>query len=208
MSRRTHHPSGTRTRATPGFTLVELLTSIGIIIFVLSIAILAVGPALRSAGARDAARRLRAVLDSARLRAIQQRRTVRFEAQRMVPSPEKWGAAPNAGDPIYQWTELPEFVAVRIKANGDNMSKSFADVPTVFTISFKADGSVRVYSVDGTSSDPNPTTPFLLRLHTTREAPIDEVRLSCAFIEITPLTGVIRSYTSDEAADADLPTKQ
>jgi Tfp pilus assembly protein FimT len=202
----------TSARRSAAFTLIELLTSIGIIAFILSIAILAVAPALRVTGTRDAARRLRAMIDTARIKAVQQRRAVRFEAQHMrindVPTykvPEVWAASPNASDTVYQWYTLPDFVTVRV--NCQDPSAVFATELDRFSITFGADGSVRSYNVNGAANTtlPTPTARMLLCLYTTREASDAEVNLSACYIEITPLTGVVRSYGTDEAAAGDRP---
>ena len=196
-----------------GFTLVELLASMGIIVFVLSIAILGIGPALRSAGTKDGARRMRAALDAARVKAIQQRRAVRFEAQvanngTAQNTPEQWGVTPNAGDPTFEWSALPEFVEVRTDAGGADWSTDI----TGLSITFAADASVKAitYSTGIPLSETVLTgndllSPFRIRLSTLREAPDDEVDKSTCFIEITPLTGVFLSYGFQEAAQSDLP---
>jgi len=196
-----------RPAAARGFTLVELLASIGIIIFILSLAILAVGPALRSAGTKDAARRFRAGLDSARVQAIQQRRAVRFEARRVKESPEQWAVAPNAGAPQFEWYHLPEFVAVRTNAG----STTFDTAIESLTITFGPAATVKAITVDDNPVS-DPTGQFRIRFHTMREAPDDEVNKTTCFIEVTPLTGVIRSYGYDTAIDEgredELPKKQ
>ncbi|MBM4032455.1 MAG: hypothetical protein FJ291_11810 [Planctomycetes bacterium] len=190
-----------------GFTLIELLASIGIIIFVLSLAILAVGPALRSAGTQDAARRVRAAIDAARVKAIQQRRAVRFEAQvakdgaAKVIVPEQWGVTPNAGDPTFEWHQLPEHVTLRTNAGSTAWGAMRAYPPPIssLSITFSADASVKAVTVDGTEiSEKPPTSQFLIRLHTLREAPDDEVNKGARFIEITPLTGVLTSFGYEE----------
>lgn len=203
-----------------GFTLVELLASIGIIIFVLSLSILAVGPALRSASTKDAARRARAGIEGARVRAIQQRRAVRFQAQCVLDSsnkaasPEHWETTPNAGDPTYEWNKLPELVTLRASAGGAGWGTAL----TGFSVTFGADASVKAAAFRTEGSTTWSTLDYAalqsvlrLRLHTVREAPEQEVNLSTAFIEITPITGVITSYGYDEyktggkVKDGDLP---
>jgi len=211
-TRRHSPPLPLRPRAGPaqGFTLVELLASMGIIVFVLSIAILAIGPALRGAATRDGARRMRAALDASRVKAIQQRRAVRFEAQQATDDggnlkvPEQWGVTPNAGDPTYEWHALPEFVTVDLKkGSGDWQS----DV-TAFSITFGSDASVKAGSVSGSPlTDAELLSPITVRLYTVREAPADEVDKGTCFIQITPLTGVFESFGFQEAATADLPNK-
>ncbi|MBM3957324.1 MAG: prepilin-type N-terminal cleavage/methylation domain-containing protein [Gemmatimonadetes bacterium] len=217
-TRRHSPPLPLRPRAGPaqGFTLVELLASMGIIVFVLSIAILAIGPALRGASTRDAARRMRAALDASRVRAIQQRRAVRFEAQvahsgSMQNTPEQWGVTPNAGDPTFEWSALPEFVQVRTDVSGAGWSTRI----TGLSVTFGADASVKAIRhttnlpVDGTpwSNVDDLDAPFRIRLHTVREAPDAEVDKGTCFIQITPLTGVFESYGFQEAATDDLPYK-
>ncbi len=215
-TKRLTHPLPLRPRAGPaaGFTLVELLASMGIIVFVLSIAILAVGPALRGASTRDAARRMRAALDAARVKAIQQRRAVRFEAQQAAGAvagtfrvPEQWGVTPNAGDPTFEWHAVPEFVTVDIKKGSSGTWET--DV-TAFSITFGSDASVKAGTIRIGSGDPGPLSdsellsPITIRLYTLREAPNDEVDKGTCFIQITPLTGVFESFGFQEAATSDL----
>ncbi len=201
-------------RRTRGFTLVELLTSIGIIMFVLSLAVLALGPALRTASTKDAARRFRSALDAARVEAIQKRRAVRFEAFRSLDPietkkqsvavyavPEQWQATPSAGGTQVEYFALPDSVAVRTTAGGKSLSAPLTSI----SISFTSEATVKSVFVDGSPISEDPvTSQFLLRFHTLREATADERKLGACFIEITPLTGVIRSYGSDEANAADL----
>lgn len=197
-------------QAAGGFTLVELLASIGIIIFVLSLAILAVGPALRAAGTKDAARRLRATLDAARIRAIQQRRMVRFETQRAnngtaFNEPEQWGATPNAGDPTHEWHSLPDLVRVQTNAGSSDVHSGYRTI-NALAISFGPDASVKAISYrEGsdleTWTDLGATDVekiFRIRLHTVRDAPDEERRATACFIEITPLTGLITSFGYEE----------
>jgi len=198
-NRHPHHPCQHPARLARGFTLIELLASMGIIMFVLSIAILSIGPALRSAGTKDAVRRFRATIDAARVRAIQQRRSVRFEAQRALDGgnpkvPEQWGVSPNAGDPQYEWFQLPEMVAVNSKVGG-----SWTTSLTSFSITFGADATVRAATVNGSAvSGSDILSPMYVRLFTVREAPDDEVNKGTCFVEITPITGVIVSYGYEE----------
>lgn len=208
-------PAGARPPA--GFTLIELLVSIGIIIFVLSLSILAVGPALRTAGTRDAARRLRATLDAAKVRAIQQRRAVRFEAQRassggQLTQPEQWGVTPNAGDPTFEWYTLPELVTVQTNAgSSDSEGHGGYRVVNAIAITFAADASVKAVSYRSGSDLTNWTevnlgvapNPFRIRLHTVRDASNDEVNQGVCFIEITPLTGLLTSFGYEEYKDDD-----
>ncbi|HPD14018.1 MAG TPA: GspH/FimT family pseudopilin [Planctomycetota bacterium] len=203
---RSSHPPVRQGIRPGGFTLVELLASIGIIVFILSISILAVGPALRSASTKDAARRFRAALDSARVQAIQQRRAVRFEATRIKANPEQWAVASNVGSPQFEWYQLPEFVAVRTNAGNAEWTTEI----TGLSITFANDATIRAvtYSEGTTTTSLNSnqlTSQFLIRFHTLREASADEINLGACFIEVTPITGVLRSFGSDEADPDDLP---
>jgi len=190
------------TGARRGFTLVELLATIGIMAFVLSITIIAFGPALRTAGVKDGARRLRIALETARIRAIQQRRHVRFEAALDNESPEQWAVTPNAGDRSYQWHPLPEFVAVRTDVAGRDLDAEAYSI----SITFKPDGSVKTVVVDEGAPETDPGI-FYIRLETTRQitGPEDEVEAErealYRYIEVNPLTGAIRSLTHQEYED-------
>jgi len=180
------------------FTLIELLASIGIIVFVLSISIVAFGPALRTASVKDGARRFRVALDTSRVRAIQQRRHIRFEAQRSKESPETWVVTANAGDRTYQWYPLPDFVGVRTDAGSADIDDKLESL----SITFAPDGSVIRIGVDGVLESTLPGE-FFIRFQTTREAPFEERQPLCRFIRITTLTGVVRSYGDDELVDTD-----
>ncbi len=186
------------TGARRGFTLVELLATIGIMVFVLSITIIAFAPALRTAGVKDGARRLRVALETARIRAIQQRRHVRFEAALDNENPEQWAVTPNAGDRSYQWEALPEFVAVRTDV-GD---KTFESEIWSLSVTFAPDGSVERVVVDDDEVD-EPGI-FLIRIETTRQitGPEDEVlaekQALYRYIEVNSLTGSIRSLTHQD----------
>ena len=189
-----------RARATAAFTLVELLATIGIMVFVLSLTIIAFTPALRSAGVKDGARRLRVALETARIRAIQQRRYVRFEAALESESPEQWVVTPNAGDRSCQWEQLPEFVAVRTDVGGRSLDN---DEISSLSITFAPDGSVKTVVVDDGAPEVDPGI-FLIRLETTRQitGPTDEVQAEkealYRYIEVNPLTGSIRSLTHQD----------
>jgi len=186
------------TGARRGFTLVELLATIGIMVFVLSITIIAFAPALRTAGVKDGARRLRVAIETARIRAIQQRRHVRFEAALDNENPEQWAVTPNAGDRSYQWEALPEFVAVRTDV-GD---KTFESEIWSLSVTFAPDGSVERVVVDDDEVD-EPGI-FLIRIETTRQitGPEDEVlaekQALYRYIEVNSLTGSIRSLTHQD----------
>ena len=208
MSPRRHPPHrAAAPRARAAFTLVELLASIGIIIFILSITIVAFGPALRSAGTRDAARRLRVALDTARIRAIQEGRNVRLDA--MCPEdtpghpkvPEEWLVCPNAGDARYQWYPLPDFVTIRVWLTTEDPLQHPPPPLSHFAITFGPDGTVASLVIG--SADPvADLAEFDIRLETTRElaGTTEEVQKEreslYQFIRVTPLTGVIASYTA------------
>jgi len=186
------------TGARRGFTLVELLATIGIMVFVLSITIIAFAPALRTAGVKDGARRLRVALETARIRAIQQRRHVRFEAALDNENPEQWAVTPNAGDPSYQWEALPEFVAVRLSFGEDPFGSEISSL----SVTFAPDGSVEKVVVDGSDvADPG---IFYIRLETTRQitGPADEVEAErealYRYVEVNAMTGSIRSLTHED----------
>jgi Tfp pilus assembly protein FimT len=119
----THRPTR------PGFTLIELLVTIGIMIFVLSISVVAFQAMFRNVGVNGASRVLRAAVDGARIRAVQQHRLIRFEIQ-LVPdtTTHQWRVAANAGDGAPDWKLLPEFVAIDTNAGSggsDGLSGSF-----------------------------------------------------------------------------------
>lgn len=185
-----------------GFTLVELLATIGIMVFVLSITIIAFAPALRTAGVKDGARRLRVAIEMARIRAIQQRRHVRFEAALDNENPEQWVVSPNAGDRSYQWEALPEFVAVRTDVGG----RSFSDEISSLSVTFAPDGSVESVVVDEGAPEDDPGI-FYIRLETTRQitGPADEVEAErealYRYVEVNAMTGSIRSLNHQEYAD-------
>lgn len=190
------------TRARRAFTLVELLATIGIMVFVLSITVIAFAPALRSAGVKDGARRLRVAIETARIRAIQQSRHVRFEAALDNEDPEQWAVTSNAGDRSYQWESLPEFVAVRADVGG----RAFTDELSSLSVTFAPDGSVKAVAVDEGAPEVDPGV-FLIRLETTRQltGPEEEVLAErealFRYVEVNTLTGSIRSLTHEDVQD-------
>lgn len=158
-------------RPAGGFTLIELLVVIGIISFILSVTILAVSPMFRTAGTQTAAQQVRSALDGAHIRAIQQGRQVRFEAQ-LVPATttHAWRLCSDAGSATPEWEKLPDFVALATNAAGspgaDGLGGSYdgslpqPDTSTrveSISVTFRPDGSVRRFRIGGerqTGSDP------------------------------------------------------
>jgi len=198
--------SESRRHLRSGFTLVELMTSIGIIIFILSVTMVAFGPLMKSSGLKTASRTVRTVMEGARIRAIQQHRRVRFEAQLVVGtefSTRQWTVTPNAGDPLHEWTRLPEFVSINTDGAGNPIAADLNDAAEgikAVGVTFGPDGSVvRVLVTDksgATTTDDSPSQMFRIRLANLREtAKADMFR----YIHITPLTG--GSVTVDEAGE-------
>jgi Tfp pilus assembly protein FimT len=213
--RRAARPAG-------AFTLIELLVVVGIIVVVLSVSIISFGPALRSAGTLSGARRMRVALDTARVRAIQYQRNIRFQAQRSQVNPEQpeeWMVTSDAGDTAQQWHRLPEFVSVSVNAG----AATWATPPKVITVTFARDGSVSrlvIWQLEpsdptgpGTQltpmAAPSIPSPIKIRLDTTRTikgtGALEEKQQVSRFIEVTPLTGVIKSYGVEDADPSDLP---
>lgn len=174
-----------------GFTLVELMASIGIIIFILAVTAVAFGPMTKSAGLKNASRMVRNAIDGARVRAIQQRRRVRFETQVLTGTTgEQWRVTTSGGDPLTEWPKLPEFVAVRTNTGG----KSYDTKIQALSITFGPDGSVARVVVDGSANE-SPTEPFRIRVGNLRETDTqDFVR----YVEVYPLTGGTLSLDGDE----------
>jgi prepilin-type N-terminal cleavage/methylation domain-containing protein len=200
------------------FTLVELLIVIGIMAFMLTISIIGFAPMFRQTSIDKAREILRAGLESARIRAIQQRRQVRFEARAVENSTtHTWRFAPNAGDYSPDWKQLPDFVVVETNAGNSPDSgnprlpvANYRDVDDVASISltFAVDGSLRRYMLRDANDAPvaegdiqdaaTPIEPFALRLSDKRDtggAP------AVRFIVVYPLTGALRSYRTLDQED-------
>ena len=210
-------PRQPRWRSPAGFTLIELLVTIGIMIFVLGITVVAFAPVFRTAGVKSASHLLRAAVDGARIRAIQQRRYVRFEAQ-PVPgtTTHQWRVCPNAGDQTQEWKNLPEFVAVATNAglspgpDGRDppyrgaASESATTVQQI-SVTFGPDGSVKRWSVggvrqaDGTypdvDDDDDPTGLFAIRLTSMRDASAGQ--RTQRWLVFIPITGGIQPYDAE-----------
>jgi prepilin-type N-terminal cleavage/methylation domain-containing protein len=198
------------------FTLVELLIVIGIMAFMLTISIVGLAPMFRQTGIDKAREILRAGLESARIRAIQQRRQVRFEARAVENSTTyTWEFSPNAGDYSPDWKRLPDFVVVQTNAgnspdstNPREPAANYRSVDSVASISltFAVDGSLRRYilrdanDVNVAEADINSVTiePFALRLGDMRDTGgVPALR----YIVLYPLTGALRSYRTLEQED-------
>jgi prepilin-type N-terminal cleavage/methylation domain-containing protein len=186
--------------AASGFTLIELMVSMGIMLFVVTLTVIAFAPAFGASGMRGAARTISAALDGARIRAIQQQRLVRFEAQR-TPGIQKlqWRVTGSAGDVNQEWKALSEFLAVTTNVaetpGTSGTNEPFTEGNERISISFGPDGSVARVAW-GTSATGDLTSdyegdeltgPFALRVKSTRDSAGD----SAAYIVITPLTGAI-----------------
>jgi len=194
----TQPPTSTRAgrRSRSGFTLVELMTSIGIIIFILSVTVVAFGPLMKTSGTKSASRNVRTVLEGARIRAIQQHRPVRFEAQ-LVKGTEattkQWCVTPNAGDPLHEWSKLPEFVAITLDCAA--MSLTFTAALARVAVTFGPDGSVvRIGAskvddkgaVSPLTPKDNPTDLFTLYIGNMRETATADFK---RYVDVIPLTG-------------------
>lgn len=205
------------------FTLIELLVTIGIMIFVLGIVVVGFQAMFRNVGVRSGSRVLRAAVDSARVRAIQQRRHIRFEAQ-LIPgtTTHQWHVVANAGDTAQEWKELPDFVAVATNAGqggadgrsgdyrgavGNAAADETGDVVQRIAVTFGPNGSIRRWVLGGvrqssgaypdvTSSGTNPPTGmFSLRLTNMRDA--QGGKLPQRWLVIIPLTGGIQPYDAE-----------
>lgn len=186
-----HAPRRHRARAA-GFTLIELLVTIGIMVLVLSFAVVAFRPIFGAAGLQSGARIVRAALDGARIRAIQQRRQVRFEAQLTPDDPKKcWRVSSNAGDLGQEWKPLPDFITVQTNA-GSGGSDGRGDCHEGYeriSITFGPDGSVVRYALGGNAPH-TPSGLFALRLENTRDSD-KTTDPPGTWIVIIPLTGGI-----------------
>ena len=196
------------------FTLVELLIVIGIMGFVLTISIVGFAPMFRQASIDKSREILRAGLESARIRAIQQRRQVRFEAHAVEHSTtHTWEFSPNAGDYIPDWKQLPDFVIVETNAESPDTANpregTYDDADGVSSISltFAPDGSLRRYilrndtdGIEGQGDVGGLTTiePFALRLSDMRDTGGDP---AVRYIVLYPLTGALRSYRTFDQED-------
>jgi len=175
------------------FTLVELLATVGIMILVLSVTIVAFTPMLRRAGVKSAVRTLRSSIDAARVRAIQQRRPIRFEARVLDLSTHQWRVTSSAGDLDQEWDHLPEFVALSTNADGRGIDD--LDDFQSLSITFAPDGSVKRVAVNDTVW--GNLQVFAIRLNNMRQASEEENRALYQVLVIIPLTGGIQSYDAE-----------
>jgi Tfp pilus assembly protein FimT len=192
-----------RSGAAGGFTLIELMVSMGIMLFVVTLTVIAFAPAFGASGMRSAARKIVAKLDGARIRAIQQRRHVRFEAQR-TPGIQKiqWRVTSTAGDVNQEWKALSDFLVVTTNVEEASADRGTDGLGGVFepnneriSITFAPDGSVARCAVTTSATAEfasgdyiEPVDgPFALRVQSTR----DSASGSAAYLVVTPLTGAI-----------------
>lgn len=213
-------PPRARPRGRPrsgGFTLVELLVTIGIMIFVLGVTVVGFQAMFRHVGVRAASRTLRAAIDMARVQAIQQRRPIRFAA-RLLPgtTTHQWQVVGNAGDQSQEWRELPEFVAVATNAGGgpgaegrggtyrgevgDESADEDSGGVQRISVTFGPDGSVKRWELgDGGGNpvayDDDPTGPFAIRLTNLRD--VQEGQFLQRWLVIIPLTGGVQPYDAE-----------
>ena len=171
-----------------GFTLVELMVSIGIIIFILSVTMVAFAPLIegqrpqrrppaRSAGHSKAP----ASAPSSSTAASASKPSSRLGTE---ASTRQWCVTPNAGDQLHDLTKLPDFVAVDTTACGN--SYAINANPPSFTrlgVTFGPDGSVvhtvLGYTPPGTTTgehSPGCRSPSLGFLHPPRQHARDHRR--------------------------------
>ena len=211
-----------RAAAAPGFTLIELLVTIGIMIFVLGISVVGFNAMFRTTGIKRAAQLLRAAVDGARVRAIQQGRPTRFEAQLVAGSTtHQWRVCLNAGDQAQEWRTLPEFVALATNAwqgastGTDGRASSYRGAAgegaiTVqrICVTFGPDGSVKRFLLGGarltgdsftdlgTNADvDDPTGLFAIRLSSMRD--VQSGQPPRRWLVFIPLTGGVQAYDID-----------
>jgi hypothetical protein len=164
------------------------LASIGIIVVVLSVTVVAFGPMMKSSGLKTASRILRSAIDGARIRAIQQRRRIRFEA---TPVPgtvtNQWCVTSSASDPLREWPKLPEFIAVGTNADGGELTS----IRTQISITFAPDGSVARVFVNY-AEVANPPGVFRISVGNTRNTDVEGGDIF-RFIDVIRLTGGTQS---------------
>lgn len=190
-------------KSAAGFTLIELIVSMGIMVFVISITVIAFAPVFGASGMKSATRVVTAALDGARIRAIQQRRHVRFEAQR-IPGVNKvqWRVTSSAGDVTQEWKNLPEFLVVETNVEESAATRGDAGLGGTYSstwqrisVTFAPDGSVVRCALGSQSEGPlgepdEVTAPFALKLESTRDAASAAERPR-SHVVLTPLTGAI-----------------
>ncbi|MFC1805750.1 Tfp pilus assembly protein FimT/FimU [Planctomycetota bacterium] len=202
-----------------GFTLIELLVTIGIMLFVLGVTIVGFSAMFRNVGVRSGARVLRAAIDGAKIRAIQQRRHIRFEAQ-LVPgsTTHRWRVTSSAGDQAREWRSLPDFVAVATNAGQSvaGVDDSYRDgtyrgaagesgtLVHQIAVTFGPDGSVKRWKVGGArqpddsfavvtnNDEKDPTSLFAIRLTNMRDT--RGTAPLQRWLVIIPLTGGFLPY--------------
>ena len=207
-------------RGASGFTLIELLVTIGILIFVLGISIVGFSAMFKTVGVNAGARVLRAAVDGAKIRAIQQRRHIRFEAQ-LVPgsTTHEWRVAASAGDVGQEWKVMPNFVALSTNAGyssgGDGRDGTYrgaagesGTMVQMISVTFGPDGSVKRWRLGGTRNDTdgtystvasgeseNPSTAFAIRLTNKRDT--RGAQPPRHWLVVIPLTGGLQPYGAE-----------
>ena len=203
-----------------GFTLIELIVTIGIMMLMLSLTLLTYSAATRGAGAKNAAQSIRAAISGAQIQAVQRRSFVRFEARRVEPAEiEQWEVSPNAAAQGGQWSHLPEFVRVETNLlttgrgdDGRGGDYESADDYKKIAITFGPEGSVLRYAVGEEPDEPCPKAktkytaqgqndqPFALRLASTRGASKETAgtQRQRAWVVVIPLTGGLKFYDQED----------
>ena len=179
------------------FTLIELLTAIGIIGLVLTLSIVAFAPALKATETATAARSLRAVLDTARLRAIGQHRVVRVDGSRLTVSYDSWAVGIEGESEL----RLPDFVGVRISCNSPETF--YTDRIERWSLTFDSKGAVASFRVD-TALVAQPTAPIAFCVITAREATEAECIATARYLRVYPLIGTVASHDASDLP-SDLP---
>jgi hypothetical protein len=142
-----------------------------------------------------------AAADGARIRAIQQRRQVRFEARRVLPSAKLvWQVTSTAGELGAEWKNLPDFIAMETNVeNGnrgvDGREGTYSGANQRISLTFGPDGSLVRCSVGPDANGDmtttvEPTTAFALRLENMRDVVANQ-DIPQNWLLVIPLTGAI-----------------
>jgi len=221
------HPPSLASPSRRAFTLIELLVVMGIVGFILTVSVVGFAPMFRRASIDKALQLLRAGMESARMRAIQQGRQVRFEARPVEASTSgTWEFSSSAGDSTAEWRQFPDFVSVQTNAPDPDVENDPIGVGGEYvaekdlrwepphlrgriSLTFAPDGSLRRYVVELNDDEDDPTTdskdadqgvipPFAVRVSDNRDLGGEVPR---RWVVVYPLTGSLRNYRTTEADD-------